>query len=265
MSLKADPLRPLPSNPNLTGGDTPFGFRTVYRDQDWALQGAGGEEIHRFRGKKIMNAGDMVGKSIQPTMTVRGFRIFKGFLDGEAQTQIVSDVRDVAGVAPFFFPVTASGRKMSVRMTSAGRVGWTTDQKGYRYERAHPSGVAWPDIPDSILAIWRAVSDVSRDPDTCLINFYDGDARMGLHQDRDEGDFSFPVVSISLGDEALFRMGGTSRSDKTESLWLSSGDIVVFGDEARLAYHGVDRIKPGTSRLLPKSGRINLTLRVVTV
>ena len=86
---------------------------------------------------------------------------------------------------------------------------------------------------------------------------------MGLHQDNDEQDFQFPVVSISLGDDALFRIGGTKRTDKTESVWLSSGDVVVMGGEARLAYHGIDRIRFGTSTLLKNAGRINLTLRVV--
>lgn len=152
---------------------------------------------------------------------------------------------------------------MTVRMTSAGRVGWVTDHSGYRYEPAHPNGTAWPPIPDAVLEIWRAVGSKDRDPDSCLINFYGEDAKMGMHQDRDEGDFSWPVVSVSLGDEALFRIGNTTRGGKTESLWLRSGDVVVMGGEARLAYHGVDRVKHGSSLLLPKGGRINLTLRVV--
>ncbi|EPX77607.1 Alkylated DNA repair protein AlkB [Litoreibacter arenae DSM 19593] len=149
-------------------------------------------------------------------------------------------------------------------MTSAGRLGWVSDAKGYRYEATHPRGMPWPAIPDPVLDIWRAVGPADRLPDCCLINFYDKDARMGLHQDRDEADFSWPVVSVSLGDDALFRIGNLTRGGKTESVWLRSGDVVVMGGDARLTYHGVDRIKAGTSMLLPNGGRINLTLRVVT-
>ena len=148
-------------------------------------------------------------------------------------------------------------------MTAAGRLGWVTDRRGYRYEPRHPSGTAWPPIPPEVMAVWESVSGTGRAPDCCLVNFYGEGARMGLHEDRDEGDFSFPVVSISLGDEALFRMGGAERSDGTESTWLRSGDVVVMGGAARLAWHGVDRVRHGSSTLLPQGGRINLTLRVV--
>ncbi|MEO6301370.1 MAG: alpha-ketoglutarate-dependent dioxygenase AlkB [Paracoccaceae bacterium] len=172
-------------------------------------------------------------------------------------------VRRVVAEAPLYQPITPGGRQMSVRMTAAGRLGWVTDRSGYRYQAAHPGGQPWPAIPDEVMAVWRAVSGVARGPDCCLINFYGAGARMGLHQDRDEGDFSFPVVSISLGDEALFRMGGVDKADGTESAWLRSGDVVVMGGAARLAFHGIDRVRHGSSTLLPQSGRINLTLRVV--
>ncbi|MEM9128102.1 MAG: alpha-ketoglutarate-dependent dioxygenase AlkB, partial [Pseudomonadota bacterium] len=165
--------------------------------------------------------------------------------------------------APLFAPVTPRGKPMSVRMSAAGRYGWITDAKGYRYEPTHPNGVAWPDIPPEILAIWTDLVSKSRAPDCCLINYYGSDARMGLHQDKDEADFSWPVLSVSLGDDGLFRMGGTERKGGTESVWLGSGDVVVFGGPARLAYHGVDRIRAGSSKLLSKGGRLNLTLRVV--
>ena len=151
---------------------------------------------------------------------------------------------------------------MSVRMTSAGRLGWLSDRAGYRYEPMHPKGVPWPPIPDEALAVWGAVSGDPTPPDCCLINFYEAGARMGLHQDRDEADFSHPVVSISLGDEALFRIGNETRGGRTESVWLRSGDVLVMGGAARLLYHGVDRVKDGSSALLPKGGRINLTMRV---
>lgn len=196
---------------------------------------------------------------------IRGFVLRRGFLTRAAQEAMVGDLRAVAGEAPFLQPVTAWGKPMSVRMTSAGRLGWVTDRRGYRYEPRHPgTEAAWPAIPESILNVWRAVSGVDRVPDSCLVNFYGEKARMGLHQDRDEGDFSFPVVSISLGDEALFRMGGAERADGTESVWLRSGDVVVMGGAARLSYHGIDRIRFGSSTLLPQGGRINVTLRCVT-
>uniref|UniRef100_UPI0039E6311D alpha-ketoglutarate-dependent dioxygenase AlkB family protein n=1 Tax=Phaeovulum sp. TaxID=2934796 RepID=UPI0039E6311D len=122
----------------------------------------------------------------------------------------------------------------------------------------------WPPIPDSVLAIWRAVAGVDRLPECCLINFYGEGARMGLHQDRDEADFGCPVVSVSLGDDGLFRIGNQTRGGGTQSVWLRSGDVMVMGGPARLTYHGVDRIAYGTSPLMPSGGRINLTLRVVT-
>jgi alkylated DNA repair protein (DNA oxidative demethylase) len=172
-------------------------------------------------------------------------------------------VRDVVRQAPMFSPMTPYGKPMRVQMTSAGKYGWFSDRRGYRYVEAHPSGQNWPNIPESILDLWRALVSREREPDCCLINFYSETAKMGMHQDRDEADFSWPVLSISLGDEGLFRIGNATRGGKTESIWLRSGDVVVMGGEARLLYHGLDRIRPGSSLLLPKGGRINLTLRVV--
>lgn len=194
---------------------------------------------------------------------VRGCRHHPGWLTPVEQAALVEDLRAVARAAPFFVPMTPMGKPMSVRMTSAGRYGWVTDRRGYRYEARHPSGVAWPPIPPRVLGIWRSVTGLDRDPDCCLINFYGEGARMGLHQDRDEADFRWPVVSVSLGDDALFRIGNLTRGGSTASLWLRSGDVLVMGGAARLVFHGVDRIAPGTSPLLPGGGRINLTLRVV--
>ena len=193
----------------------------------------------------------------------RGFQILPGFLDADAQAAMLRDVREIVRAAPLFHPVTPRGKQMSVRMSAAGQYGWITDRRGYRYERRHPDGGAWPPIPDSILAVWQAVSGVDRAPECCLVNFYGESARMGLHQDKDEADFTMPVVSISLGDDGLFRMGNAERGGKTSSVWLHSGDVVVMGGPARLNYHGVDRIRFGSSMLLPQGGRINLTLRVV--
>lgn len=195
---------------------------------------------------------------------IRGIDLFSGFLNPEEQEALVSDIRQIVEQAPLFSPETSRGQKMSVRMTSAGEFGWVSDRRGYRYEKTHPTGVNWPAIPASVLSIWREVVPEARDPQSCLVNFYSDAARMGLHQDRDEQDFSQPVVSISLGDEALFRIGNDTRGGKTESVWLRSGDVMVMGGEARLRYHGIDRVKPASSTLLPKGGRINLTLRVVT-
>jgi len=196
-------------------------------------------------------------------LNVREFMIHKSYLNAALQADIVEALRGVLQTAPLYRPDTPYGKPMRVRMSSAGRLGWFSDRRGYRYVDCHPNGRRWPPIPDQILAVWRDLVSSERMPDCCLINYYDEDARMGLHQDKDEADFSWPVLSISLGDDALFRMGNTTRGGKTESIWLASGDIVLMGGDARLTYHGVDRIRFGSSNLLPKGGRINLTLRVV--
>ena len=193
----------------------------------------------------------------------RGFIIHQGAIPADAQERLVADIRAVAAAAPFFSPETRGGRRMSVRMTSAGRYGWFSDRRGYRYVERHPSGVPWPPIPESVLGLWRTYGSRARDPDCCLVNYYGAGAKMRLHRDADEADFSWPVLSISLGDPARFRMGGPERSDPSRSIPLESGDVVVIGGAARLSYHGIDRIAFGGSRLLPKGGRINLTLRVV--
>ncbi len=199
-----------------------------------------------------------------PQREIRGFRLFDGLLGRGEQEAMVDDIRSIVRAAPLVVPVTRRGKEMSVRMTSAGTQGWISDRTGYRYEKTHPSGSDWPPIPASVLAIWRAVVPGARNPESCLVNWYGPAARMGMHQDRDEVDLDQPVVSISLGDDALFRIGNVERGGRTESVWLRSGDVVAMGGAARLVHHGVDRIAPGTSTLLEVPGRINLTLRVVT-
>ncbi|PTV94200.1 DNA alkylation damage repair protein AlkB [Rhodobacter aestuarii] len=195
---------------------------------------------------------------------LRGFVHYPGWLTAPEQAALVADLRAVVAQAPLFSPMTPYGRPMSVRMTSAGRFGWVSDRRGYRYSETHPEGMAWPAIPQSVLDIWQAVAGSARAPECCLINFYGENAKMGMHQDRDEADFAEPVVSISLGDDGLFRIGNETRGGRTQSLWLRSGDVMVMGGTARPLYHGIDRIAPGTSPLLPQGGRINLTLRVAT-
>lgn len=196
-----------------------------------------------------------------------GFRLLPGFLDVARQRELMVQVRAVLDAAPVYHAaMPRSGQKMSVAMSNAGALGWYTDKDGgYRYIARHPeTGQPWPAIPQIALEAWRAVVPEAPAPEACLINLYRGSAKMGLHQDRDEADLAVPVVSISLGDEALFRLGGTSRKGSTRSFRLASGDVLVLGGEARMAFHGIDRVLPGTSRLVPGGGRINLTLRRVT-
>ncbi|MEP4311017.1 MAG: alpha-ketoglutarate-dependent dioxygenase AlkB [Lentilitoribacter sp.] len=196
-------------------------------------------------------------------LKLRGFEIHKGFLNLAAQMEILNSVREIAKAAPVFSPITPYGKPMTVKMTSAGKYGWYSDEDGYRYRSTHPKGMSWPSIPKEILEVWSEMTGCQMMPECCLVNFYGEGAKMGMHQDSSEANFDYPVVSISLGDEGLLRVGGVTRGGKTESVWLQSGDVVVMGGDARLAHHGVDRIRFGSSTLLPKSGRINLTLRVV--
>jgi alkylated DNA repair protein (DNA oxidative demethylase) len=196
-------------------------------------------------------------------LEIGGFRIHKTWLDRAAQIRMVADLRDVLRAAPLFAPMTPWGKPMSVRMTSAGRYGWVSDRGGYRYATHHPEGMPWPEVPASVMAVWKDLVSPDREPDCCLVNWYGARARMGLHRDVDEADFSWPVLSISLGDAAVFRIGGPARADPTTSTVLESGDVVVMGGPARRAYHGIDRIRHGSSTLLAEGGRINLTLRVV--
>jgi alkylated DNA repair protein (DNA oxidative demethylase) len=197
---------------------------------------------------------------------VEGMRFIPGHLDRPAQEAMLAAIRAVIGAAPLYTPrMPKSGKPMSVRMTNCGALGWVTDERGYRYQPTHPeTGLVWPPIPEVLLRAWRNLSGYPHLPEACLINVYGANARMGLHQDRDEQNFAAPVVSLSLGDTCLFRLGGSHRSDPTQSFRLASGDAVVLGGDARLAFHGVDRIMPGTSTLIVEGGRINLTLRRVT-
>ncbi len=197
---------------------------------------------------------------------IPGLRYLPGYLSGGQQTGLLEAVQWAIAEAPLFTPVMPrSGRKFSVRMTNLGSLGWVSDRAGYRYQPKHPvTGRPWPAMPGMVTEIWRGVSNYLALPEACLVNHYRTGARMGLHRDEDEEDLSAPVVSVSLGDAAIFRIGGEARKDKTQSIKLSSGDVLVMGGPARLNYHGVDRVLPGTSSLLKDGGRINLTLRRVT-
>jgi alkylated DNA repair protein (DNA oxidative demethylase) len=196
-----------------------------------------------------------------------GFQHLPNFLDYPAQQQLVDTIRDVVEMAPLYRPeMPNNGKPFSVRMTNCGSLGWVSDQQnGYRYQANHPkTGKPWPDIPQSLLNIWRETSGVDFLPEACLINFYDQSAKMGLHQDNDETNLEAAVVSISLGDTCLFRVGQTTRGGQTKSFKLHSGDIVVLSGPSRLCFHGVDKLYPDTSPLLKNGGRINMTLRRVS-
>ncbi|MDE2445721.1 MAG: alpha-ketoglutarate-dependent dioxygenase AlkB [Alphaproteobacteria bacterium] len=198
-------------------------------------------------------------------MNYDGVRHFPGLLDRTVQETLVEGLREAVKQAPLFVPLMPrTGRPFSVRMTNLGVLGWVSDRAGYRYQATHPeTGKPWPPMPEALLEVWHKVSSFAGEPEACLVNFYQGGAKMGLHQDKDEEDFSAPVVSISLGDTALFRFGGTERGGKTATLKLASGDVVVMGGKSRLCFHGIDRVYSGTSTLLKEGGRINLTLRRV--
>ena len=188
-----------------------------------------------------------------------------GALDRPSQELMVEALRDAVKKAPLFTPLMPrTGRPFSVRMTNLGSLGWVSDKAGYRYQPIHPeTGQPWPAMPEIVLDIWKRFANYLHPPEACLVNFYQQGAKMGLHQDRDEKDFAAPVVSISLGDTAVFRFGGTKRGGKTQTVKLSSGDVLVMGGKSRLCFHGIDRVLNGTSTLLKEGGRINLTLRRV--
>lgn len=190
-----------------------------------------------------------------------------GLFERATQERLIGAIREVVRAAPLFTPVMpGTGKPFSVRMTNCGPLGWVSDRAGYRYQPHHPgTGAPWPAMPAILLDLWRRIAHTPHPPEACLVNYYAASARMGLHQDRDEADLSAPVVSVSLGAGALFRYGGVARSDPTRSVRLNSGDVVIIGGESRLAFHGIDRLYPGTSTLVPEDGRINLTLRRVTL
>lgn len=197
----------------------------------------------------------------------RGIHLIPGYLDRSQQQEILHEIRELIRSAPLYSPtMPRTGKALSVRMSNCGKLGWVCDkQGGYRYQPNHPvTGLNWPDIPQSLIDIWQEISSCPHLPESCLINYYDPVAKMGLHQDKDEKYFDAPILSLSLGDTCQFRVGSTSRGGRTTSFKLQSGDALILSGASRLAFHGVDRIYPDTSTLLKNGGRINLTLRRVT-
>jgi alkylated DNA repair protein (DNA oxidative demethylase) len=193
---------------------------------------------------------------------LRDFRLLPGRLDAGAQAALLDRVLAAEAFSPFRHLETPGGRTMSVAMFNMGPLGWVSDRNGYRYDPIDPlTGRPWPPMPRTLLDLWAELADPQVPPDACLVNRYRESARLSLHQDADEADFSYPVLSVSLGDTAVFRLGGTTRGGSTRSLRLASGDVVLLAGEARRAFHGVDRILAGSSTLVPGGGRINLTLR----
>lgn len=194
-----------------------------------------------------------------------GVVLWREWFDRTAQRVLLETVFALAARAPFYKPaMPKSGKPFSVEETNFGTLGWVSDKSGYRYQATHPvTGEAWPEMPDTLLQVWKRVTEFKAMPECCLVNLYRDGARMGAHQDADEEARDAPVVSVSLGDDALFRIGGDQRKGPTRGVKLSSGDVLVFGGPARMAFHGVDRTMPGSSTLIPGGGRINLTLRRV--
>src|SRR5262249_45601098 len=208
-----------------------------------------------------------MSRTIAVSRPLSGFGVVPGYLDRASQEALLAALRDVFASAPLYTPrLPRTGKPMSVRMSNCGPLGWVTDEVGYRYQPEHPeTGRPWPPMPRIALPAWQALADYPHPPASCLVNYYGPTAKMGLHQDRDENDFAAPVVSLSLGDTCMFRIGGCQRGDPVRTIRLASGDALVLSGKARLAFHGVDRILPGSSTLLAEGGRINLTLRRVSI
>jgi alkylated DNA repair protein (DNA oxidative demethylase) len=202
---------------------------------------------------------------VKPLQLAPGVILWREYFTRHAQQALVATVLSLEQSAPFYRPVMPkTGRPFSVEETNFGPLGWTSDVGGYRYAAVHPvTRMPWPAIPDSLLELWQAVAGFPRAPQCCLVNLYRDGAKMGAHQDCDEEELDAPVVSVSLGDDAIFRFGGPTRKGPTQSVKLCSGDVLVFGGPARRMFHGIDRVAAESSQLVPGGGRINLTLRRV--
>jgi alkylated DNA repair protein (DNA oxidative demethylase) len=201
---------------------------------------------------------------VAPLTLAPGVMLWREYFHRDRQRDLIEDLLARIAGAPFYKPVMPkTGAPFSVEETNLGTLGWISDRDGYRYAPLHPyTEKPWPAIPQTLLDLWSVVTAYPQPPECCLVNLYRAGAKMGLHQDR-EPAVEAPVLSVSLGDDALFRFGGTTRKGRTQSLKLSSGDVLTFGGPARLMYHGIDRIVPASSTLVPGGGRLNLTLRKV--
>lgn len=196
-----------------------------------------------------------------------GVVLYPARLGPAEQKALMALLREGARIAPPYRPrMPRTGQLWSTMQTNFGPLGWVSDERGYRYELRHPvTREPWPPIPEILLDLWAELAAYPAPPEACLVNLYRGEkAKMGLHQDRDEAATEAPVLSVSLGDTCLFRVGGFARSDKTKSFRLASGDVLILGGPSRMRFHGVDRIVPGSSQLVEGGGRLNLTLRRVT-
>jgi len=197
-----------------------------------------------------------------------GCWLYSGALDRAEQRELLEQLRQGLSLAPLFTPtMPLTGNPFSVRMSNFGPLGWVSDRVGgYRYQARHPvTKEAWPTLPEMLSEVWRTVNKDAPEPEACLVNYYANRARMSLHVDRDEAAQSVGVVSVSLGDTAVFRLGGPDQSSRSRTFRLLSGDVLVLGGASRRFYHGIDRVIPNSSTLLPEGGRINLTLRRVTL
>ena len=197
-------------------------------------------------------------------LMAEGAVLLRGF-GKPVEADLIADLRSIVEQAPFRHMLTPGGYRMSVAMTNCGSVGWVTDRSGYRYDANDPeTGKPWPAMPPSFRGLAEQAADEAGfggfSPDACLINCYQPGARMSLHQDKDEGDFGAPIVSVSLGLPAIFLFGGLKRSDKPHRYRLRHGDIAVWGGPARLAFHGVAPLADGDHAVLGRQ-RINLTFR----
>ena len=193
-----------------------------------------------------------------------GAWVLRGFALDRASA-LLADIERVVAAAPFRHLITPGGFRMSVAMTNCGTAGWVSDQSGYRYEACDPlSGCPWPPMPPEFLELAQTAALAGGfpgfAPDACLINRYEPGARLTLHQDKDEGDFRAPIVSVSLGLPATFLFGGNTRKDRQQRIPLGHGDVVVWGGPARLYYHGVLALKEGHHEVLGGQ-RLNLTFR----
>jgi alkylated DNA repair protein (DNA oxidative demethylase) len=193
-----------------------------------------------------------------------GAVLLRGFAR-PVEAELIAAIGEIAAQASFRHMVTPGGHSMSVAMTNCGSAGWVTDRSGYRYDGVDPeSRTPWPPMPSSFRTLAEhAAAEAGFDdfaPDACLINRYQPGARMSLHQDKDEDDFSAPIVSVSLGLPAIFLFGGLQRSDKPRRFRLEHGDIVVWGGPSRLFFHGIAPLADGEHALLGRQ-RINLTFR----